>query len=84
MKLSKMPNIGKELEKKLESVGIQSSEQLIEIGSIKALRKITAIHNSGCLNMLYALEGAIRGIRWHYLSADTKKELKAKLLDGEK
>jgi len=84
MKLSKLPNIGKELEKKLKSVGIQSPDELIEIGSINALRKIGVIHDSGCLNMLYALEGAIQGIRWHYLSADIKKELKDKLIAGKR
>ncbi|MBX4260419.1 TfoX/Sxy family protein (plasmid) [Clostridium estertheticum] len=26
--------------------------------------------------MLYAIEGAIEGIRWHYLSDDIKQELK--------
>ena len=52
MKLSKLPNIGKELEKKLESVGSQSSDELIKIGSIKTLQKISFIHDSGCLNML--------------------------------
>jgi hypothetical protein len=78
MKLSKLPNIRKELEKKLESVGIQSLDELIESGSIKALQKISGIHDSGCLNMSYAIEG---GIRWHYLSTDIRKELKDKAID---
>lgn len=34
MKLSDLPNIGKELEKKLESVGIRNLDELMEIGSI--------------------------------------------------
>jgi len=29
-----------------------------------------------CLNMLCALEGAIEGISWHYLSDEVKQELK--------
>ncbi|WP_407652301.1 TfoX/Sxy family DNA transformation protein [Acetivibrio straminisolvens] len=29
------------------------------------------------MNRLYALEGAIRNIRWYYLSQDIKDELKA-------
>ncbi len=79
MKLSDPPNIGKELEKKLESVGIRNPDELMEIGSIGALRKISDMHDSGCLNMLYALEGAIQGIRWHFLPADVKKRLKDRL-----
>jgi len=47
------------------------------LGSKQALIKISALENSGaCLNMLYALEGAIQGIRWHGLSKETKQELK--------
>ncbi|MBI2279874.1 MAG: TfoX/Sxy family DNA transformation protein [Bacteroidetes bacterium] len=46
------------------------------MGSENAIVKISTIENSGaCINMLYALEGAIQGIRWHNLSKDRKKEL---------
>jgi len=39
--------------------------------------KIATLENSGvCINMLYALEGAIQGIRWHGLSKERKLELK--------
>ena len=76
MKLSELPNIGKELEKKLISVGIHCPSDLMELGSIEALRRISDTYDSGCSNMLYALEGAIQGIRWHHLSAVDKKRLK--------
>ena len=79
MKLSELPNIGKELEKKLESFGIRIPDELLEIGSIGALRKRRNKRDSGCLNMLYALEGAIQGIRWHDLPADVKTGLRDKL-----
>ena len=81
MKLSELPNIGKELEKKLNSVGIQTPDELIEIGSVQALRRISVTLDTGCLNMLYALEGAIVGIRWHYLPAEVKQKLKDELLN---
>jgi hypothetical protein len=32
--------------------------------------------------MLYALEGAIQGIRWHGLSIDDKDRLKAELVEA--
>ena len=31
-------------------------------------------------NMLYALEGAIQGVRWHALPAERRAEVKAELL----
>ncbi len=79
MKLSELPNIGKELEKKLNSVGIQTQDELIQVGSIPALRRISDNCDAGCLNMLYALEGAIIGIRWHHLPGEIKKRLKDEL-----
>ena len=75
--LTELPNIGKTLADKLHTVGIESEEDLKAAGSENAIIKIATLQNSGaCLNMLYALEGAIQGIRWHGLSQDKKQELK--------
>lgn len=74
--LSKLPNIGKSVEEQLIAIGIQTIEQLKAAGSRQAWLKIRDIDSSACINRLYALEGAIQGIRWHYLSEETKKELK--------
>lgn len=74
--LSKLPNIGKVLEKQLNDVGIDTADDLINIGSKEAWLKIKKIDESACLNRLMALEGAIQNIRWHNLSDDDKKNLK--------
>lgn len=74
--LSKLPNIGNVLEQQLNEVGIESFEQLKEIGSKQAWLKIKTIDSSACINRLYALEGAIQGIRYHYLPDEKKSELK--------
>ena len=74
-KLSEMPNIGHELEERLTKVGIFSPSQLIEMGSIKAFQLLHAVDQTSCINMLYALEGAVRNIRWHKLEKSTKQEL---------
>lgn len=76
--LTCLPNIGQTLADKLEKVGISTADDLRNMGSEQALIRIATISNSGaCLNMLYALEGAIQGIRWHGLTAERKMELKA-------
>ena len=76
--LTKLPNIGKTLALKLNAINITSFEELKAIGSKKAIVKILTLENSGaCINMLYALEGAIQGIRWHGLSIERKQELKS-------
>ena len=75
--LEELPNIGQTLSKKLNEIGISSEQELVELGSENAIIKIATLRDSGaCLNMLYALEGAIQGIRWHGLSIDRKQELK--------
>ncbi len=74
--LEKLPNIGKELGRQLNEIGIITREQLANTGSRQAWIRIKGMDASACLNRLYALEGAIRGIRWHNLSDDAKVELK--------
>jgi DNA transformation protein len=74
--LAELPNIGVVLSKKLNQIGVKNERDLKQMGSEEAILKISALQNSGaCINMLYALEGAIQGIRWHNLSQARKKEL---------
>ncbi len=74
--LSKLPNIGKVLEKQLNDVGINTIDDLINLGSKEAWLKIKEIDDSACLNRLMALEGAIQNIRWHDLSEEDKDNLR--------
>lgn len=74
--LTSMKNIGKEMAKKLTSVGIDSSEKLIEAGSRQAFLKLKEAYPSVCLVHLYTLEGAILDTEFNNLSDDRKKELK--------
>lgn len=77
MRLSELPNIGKILEKELNDIGIQTAEELKEIGSIDATIRL-GIHGDTCYNKLYALEGAIKDVRWHQLPKEYRQELKCK------
>ena len=74
--LSKLPNIGKKLEKQLNEVGINTYDELVRLGSQETWLKIKKIDKSACINRLMALEGAIQNIRWHNLSESDKKHLK--------
>ena len=72
-----LPNIGSTLADLLEEIGITQQEELARMGSTEAILKLAAIdRNRVCLLMLYALEGAVQGIRWHGLSQVRKDELK--------
>lgn len=74
--LSKLPNIGKVLEEQLNDVGINTVNDLVDIGSKEAWLRIKEVDESACINRLMALEGAIQNIRWHDLSNEDKKNLK--------
>lgn len=74
--LTSMMNIGKEMEKKLKSVGIDSPEKLIQTGSKEAFLKLKQAYPKVCLVHLYTLEGAIHNTEYNKLSEEKRKELK--------
>lgn len=75
--LTNMPNIGKEMASKLESVGIDTKERLIDIGAEEVFFKLKTKYPNVCLVHLYALEGAIQNVDFNCLSEKTKARLKA-------
>ncbi len=75
--LTAMMNIGKELERKLVSVGIDSPEKLIKLGAKEAFLKLREAYPNVCLVHLYTLEGAIYNTEYNRLPEDKKRELKA-------
>ncbi|ENK0838650.1 TfoX/Sxy family protein [Clostridium botulinum] len=74
--LSKLPNIGKEVESQLNKVGIFSYDELKDIGTEQAWLKIQEIDSSACIHRLLALEGAIQGVKKTALPQERKAELK--------
>lgn len=74
--LTSMTNIGKEMARKLASVGIDTPEKLIEAGSKKAFFRLKEKYPQVCLVHLYTLEGAVSDVEYNRLSEDKKKELK--------
>ncbi len=74
--LTDLPNIGDELAARLRMVGITNPHELRTIGSRNAFIRIKTIDQGACINMLYALEGAVQEIRWHHLDKEVKQDLK--------
>jgi len=75
-KVTDLKNIAAKLESQLADVGITTADELKRTGSREAWLRILARDPSACLMRLSALEGAIQGIRWHYLDEETKSSLK--------
>ncbi len=75
--LTTLPNIGNTLAQKLHTIGINSIDKFNELSTEEIVIQLSKLENSGvCYNMMYALEGAKQGIRWHGISDDRKKELR--------
>jgi DNA transformation protein len=74
--LTALPNIGKVLAQKLAEIGVTGYEDLASMGSVEAVLRIGHVDPSACYNMLYALEGAIRGVRWHAIPKEERALLK--------
>lgn len=62
--ISDLPNLGPKSQLALTSAGITGVEQLRQLGSVAAYAKVKRSGGAVSLNLLWALEGALTGIRW--------------------
>ena len=72
--LMKLPNIGAEMARCLLAAGIDSPEDLRRIGSVEAGIRVSEHRRCGptCRSALSALEGAVRGVRWHSIPKEDR------------
>lgn len=74
--LTSMMNLGREMERKLRSVGIASAEELMAVGAKESYRRLKTLYPNVCLVHLYCLEGAIQQTEYNCLSREKRAELK--------
>ncbi|MCL2383543.1 MAG: TfoX/Sxy family protein [Oscillospiraceae bacterium] len=74
--LTSLRNIGKEFDRKLKSIGVNSVEELTRIGCRETFARLKLKYPELCLVHLYALQGAIDDVEYNQLSEQTKQELK--------
>ena len=71
----KLLNVGPKSAAWLRQVGIRSREQLVEAGTIATFIKVKRAGFRPGLNLLYALEGAIRDCHWRDVPEARRAEL---------
>jgi DNA transformation protein and related proteins len=81
--IEELPNLGAVSAEWLKQVGITTLAELTVLGSVQAYRRVQKLGVKPSLNLLYALEGAIRGSHWLEVKRDSKTELLA-MLDSVK
>ena len=77
MELTKLKNIGAEMEKKLSFIGINTAEDLVRLGSKETFLRLKVAYPEVCLVHLYVLQAAIDGLEFNMLPQNIKDELKA-------
>jgi DNA transformation protein len=77
--LTALPNIGETLARELRKAGIDTYDDLADIGAVEATLQVARGGRKDCYNLLFALEGAIRGIRWHSIPKQDRARLKQEL-----
>jgi len=82
MELTDLPNLGKVVASQLEQVGIESPDELRRVGSVGAAVRLTAAGVSVCSSKLCALEGAIRGVRWHAIPVEERAALMTRFVEA--
>lgn len=75
--LAALTNLGPVSARWLYDAGIRTPTALRRLGPVTAFRKV-AIHRGGdvSLNLLYALDGALRGKRWDHLPRHVRERLR--------
>lgn len=76
MPVADLPNLGPKSQQMLELAGIATLDQLRALGSVAAFARVKQSGGNPSLNLLWALEGALTGLRWQ----DVAKEHRTSLL----
>jgi DNA transformation protein and related proteins len=75
--LEKMKNLGPVSAARLRAVGIETPEQLMQLGAIEAYVRLRKAFPTVTTQIsLYALHGAVNDLRWYVLSDETKAALR--------
>jgi len=75
--LETLKNLGPISAARLRSVGIETPDELRRLGAVEAYARLRRAHPLETTQVaLYALHGAITGVRWYSLSDETRARLR--------
>jgi DNA transformation protein and related proteins len=74
---AELKNLGPVSQEWLRAVGIHSRAELAEVCALEAFRLVRLHGFNASLNLLYALEAALRDVHWTALPPADKARLKA-------
>jgi DNA transformation protein len=75
--LEQLPNLGPVSARRLRAVGVQSAEDLRRLGPVEAYVRLKQMFSAEVSTLtLYALHGAVAGVRWYELPEATRAALR--------
>jgi len=75
-RLKDLPNLRLATERMLKKAGIDTVENLEEVGAVHAFKAIQSTHSADVnIELLWALEGAIKGTHWSVIPQSRRQEL---------
>lgn len=75
MAIRDLSNLGPKSQQMLQRAGVDSLEQLRTLGSVRAYVLVKKNGGNPSLNLLWALEGALTGLRWQEVARDHRTSL---------
>lgn len=76
--IAKLENLGSQSAAWLAAVGVKTRADLQRLGSVRVFELVRAAGFDASLNLLWALEATLLGVRWDRLPEDVKRELRAR------
>jgi DNA-3-methyladenine glycosylase I len=82
--LTALQNLGPASTRWLNAIGVQTRHDLQKLGAVDAYAILRAHGYNASLNLVYAIEGALRDCAWNRLPEKCKAQLKAAAIDAVK
>lgn len=79
-----LPSLGPKSSAMLALAGIDSVEQLREIGAVVAYLRVKRVSDRASLNLLWALEAALTGVPWQQVARNERSRLLMTLDDQQR
>ena len=79
--MSRIRNLGPVSMRWLSGIGVQTLDELRQLGALDAYRLLALRGIPVSLNLLWAMEAALRDIHWMDLPGDAKDTLRARLAE---
>lgn len=81
--IADLPNFGPKSKTMLAKAGIDTVEQLRNLGAVRAYLQVKRNGGNASLNLLWAMEGALTGQHWQHVARHDRLRLLLELEDAE-